>query len=131
MKKHFRTLIDPDHRFLTITLLMSAGLLLMGSQVVGITDNIPGIVMLLAGMILLYFAFLHPWKKVEYYALLIAICSGIVFLEWLGIHLLAKTGNTKYINEAVAMIVAFVICMPGILAGMIGAIICSFRRKSS
>jgi hypothetical protein len=37
--------------------------------------------------------------------------------------------KTEYINEGIAMSLAFFICVPGILVGIIGAIICSFRKK--
>jgi hypothetical protein len=129
MKKHFRSLFDPDHLRLTISLFTAAVLLMIVSQIVGITDNLPGITILLTGIILLYFSILHPWRKVEYYAILIGACVGILILEWLGIHLLVRMKLEKYVSEAIGMIVAFFICLPGIVAGIIGTLICAFRKK--
>jgi len=54
---------------------------------------------------------------------------GILLLEWLGIYILAKMHLDKYLSEGIAMGVAFLICVPGILVGIIGAIICGVRKK--
>jgi hypothetical protein len=35
----------------------------------------------------------------------------------------------KYLSEGIAMGVAFLICVPGILVGLIGALICAVRKK--
>lgn len=129
MKKHFISLFDTAHIKRTIFFFAIAVLLIIASQLVGITDNLPGIAMLLSGVILLFFAVLHPWRKWGNYAILIAICVGILVLEWLGIHILAKLNKTEYISEAIGMIVAFLICLPGILVGIIGAIICAVRKE--
>ena len=129
MKKHFQSLFDPEHLRLTMFLFAAAVLLMIVSQIVGITDNLPGIAILLAGIILLYFSILHPWRKLEYYAILIGVCVGILLLEWLGIHLLVRLHMEKYVSEAIGMIVAFFLCLPGIVTGIIGTLICAFRKK--
>jgi hypothetical protein len=129
MKKHFQSLFDPENLRLTISLFTAAVLLMIASQIVGITDNLPGIAILLTGIILLYFSVLHPWRKVEYYAILIGVCVGILLLEWIGIHLFVRLHLEKYLSEAVAMIIAFFICLPGIVAGIIGTLIWTFRKK--
>jgi hypothetical protein len=129
MNKHIQSLFDNQHIRLTVTLFAAAVFLMVGSQIVGITDNLPGIAMLFAGIILLYFSFLHPWRKIEYYAILIGVCVGILLLEWLGIHLLIRLNKTKYLSEGIAMVLAFFICMPGIITGIIGTLICTFIKK--
>jgi len=129
MKKHFLSLFDPEHLRLTLSLFSAAILLMIVSQIMGINDNLPGIAMLLAGIILLYFSVLHPWRKLEYWAILIGVCVGILLLEWLGIHLLVRLKFEKYVSEAIGMIVAFFICLPGIVTGIIGTLICAFRKK--
>jgi hypothetical protein len=87
------------------------------------------IAMLLTGIVLLFFAVLHPWGKAGNYGILAMLCIGILLLEWLGIHILAKMHLDKYLSEGIAMGVAFLICVPGILVGIIGAIICGVRKK--
>jgi hypothetical protein len=87
------------------------------------------IAMLLTGIVILFFAVLHPWEKAVNYGILVGVCVGILLLEWLGITILAKMHLDKYLSEGIAMGVAFLICVPGILVGIIGAIICGVRKK--
>ena len=80
-------------------------------------------------LVILFFAVLHPWEKAGNYGILAVVCIGVLLLEWLGIHILAAMDLNDYINEGIAMGVAFLICVPGILVGIIGAIICAIRKK--
>jgi hypothetical protein len=129
MKKHLLSLFEPEHRRLTISFFTVAILLIIGSVIVGIADNLPGIAMLLVGMILLFFAILHPWRKVENYAILIGICFGIIAVTFLGIYILSLLHKTQYISEGVVMTIIFLFCVPGILTGIFGAIFWSLRKK--
>jgi hypothetical protein len=129
MKKHILSLFDPAHRWWTLSLFLASVLLILAANFVGINDNLPGIVILYSGIIFLFFTLLHPWTKWKNYAILIAICIGIMFLEWLGIHILDSLNKTEHISEAVTMIIAFFICLPGIMAGIIGIIICTVIKK--
>jgi hypothetical protein len=131
MKKYFQKLIGPEHKMRTISLSSSAIVFILGARIVGINDNLPGITMLVTGIVLLYFSILHPWRKAENFAILIAVCVAVLILEWLGIHLFVKLKWEKYLNEAVALILAFFICLPGVLAGLIGVFICVFRKQRS
>jgi hypothetical protein len=87
------------------------------------------IAMLLTGIVFLYFSVLHPWEKAGNYGILTIVCIGILLLELLGITILSKMHKTEYINEGIAMGLAFFICVPGILVGIIGSIICAVRKK--
>jgi hypothetical protein len=129
MKKHFVSLFNSAHLKWTIALFVSAALFIIISSLVGISDNLPMIALLLTGIILLFFAVLHPWEKAVNYGILVGLCVGILILEWLGISILAKMHLDKYLSEGIAMGVAFFICVPGILVGIIGAIICAVRKK--
>lgn len=129
MKKHILSLFDPAHRWWTLSLFIASVLLIIAANFVGINDNLPGIVILYGGIIFLFFTLLHPWRKWGNYAILIAICIGIMVLEWIGIHILDSLNKTEYISEAIIMIIAFFICLPGIMVGIIGIIICAFRKK--
>lgn len=129
MKKHLISLFDPAHLKWTIILFGVAALFIIISSMVGIGDNLPMIAMFLAGIILLFFSVLHPWKRANNYLILIGICVGILLLEWFGISILAKMHLDKYLSEGIAMGVVFLICVPGILTGIIGAIICAVRKK--
>jgi len=47
----------------------------------------------------------------------------------LGITVLDKMDKAEYINDNIAGCIIFFICIPGIIAGIIGAIICTIRKK--
>jgi apolipoprotein N-acyltransferase len=129
MKNHFISLFAVDHRRETIILFVIAALFIIISSLVGISDNLPMIAMLLTGIILLFFTVLHPWERAGNYGILAGVCIGILLLEWFGIHILDRMQKTEYISEGIAMGVAFLFCLPGILVGIIGAIICAVRKK--
>jgi hypothetical protein len=71
----------------------------------------------------------HPWKKASTYLILIGVCVGILLLVLLGITILDKMNKGEYINDNIAQGIVFFICIPGILVGIIGAIICAVRKK--
>ena len=71
----------------------------------------------------------HLWGKTRTYLILIAACIGILLVELLVITILDKMNMGKYVNDTIAESVAFFICLPGIIVGITGAIICSFRKK--
>jgi hypothetical protein len=129
MKTHLVSLFNPIYRMWTISLFAAALLLITGSQIVGTTDNLPGIAMLFSGVIFLFFSLLHPWRKARSYGILAGICVGIIILEYLGILLLSVLHKEQYISEGIAMITAFLFCLPGIIVSIIGSIICSLRQE--
>jgi hypothetical protein len=129
MKKHFLSLFDPAHRWYTISFFVASIMLIFAAQAVGITDNLPGIVLLLAGMILIFFALIHPWRDPRNYGILVGVCFGLILLTFLVIYILAALHMDKYISEGIVMGFIGLICIPGILSGIIGAIIWSIRKK--
>ena len=128
MRKHFISLFDDTHIKRTIYLFIIAALSIITSLLGGIDKALPMIV-LLFGIILLFFAVVHPWEKAANYGILIMVCIGILLLEWLGITILDKMNKGAYINDSIAEGVVIFICLPGILVGIIGAIICTVRKN--
>ena len=129
MKKYVLSLLDPAHRWYTISFFLASVLLIIASQVVGITDNLPGIAMLLGGMVLLFFALLNPLRKSQNYGILAGVCAGLILLTFLTIHFLSALHKDEYISEAVVMGFIGLICVPGIMAGILGAIYWAARKK--
>ena len=70
----------------------------------------------------------HLWQKTSTYLILIGVCVAILLLEVLVITILDKMGKGETINDTIAESVAFFICVPGIIVGIIGAIICAVRK---
>jgi hypothetical protein len=71
----------------------------------------------------------YLWKNTNTYLILIGICIGILLLEWLGITALDKMGKGEFVNDNIAEGILLIICIPGIIVGIIGAIICAVRKK--
>ena len=129
MKKHVLSLFDPAHRWWTISFSLAFVLLIIASQIVGTTDNLPGIAMLLGGMICLFFTLLHPWRKSKNYGILAGVLAGLILLTFLAIYILSSVHKTEYISEAIVMGFIGLICFPGIVVGIIGTIFWSNRGK--
>lgn len=129
MKQHFLLLFDSTYRWTTLSLFLAAVLLIIASQIVGTTDNLPGLIMLFFGMISFFLTFLHPWRKSGNYAILAGIFLGIIVLMFGIIYLLDILNKTEYISEGVVMILFFLICIPGIVVGIFGTIFFAVRNK--
>lgn len=129
MKKHFQSLFSSLNWKKTISLAVASVLMIVASQIIGTTDNLPGIALLLGGMVSLFFAMVHPWKKSTNYGILAAVCLGLILLTFLMLYVLMLLKQTKYISEGVVMIFIGLICLPGIITGIIGTIYWGSRKK--
>jgi hypothetical protein len=109
MIKHIISLFKPDKIKKTVILFATSALLITVSLIVGTSDNIPMITMLLAGIIFLFFSVLHPWEKAASFAVLTVVCFVILALDFMW----------PFINEDVAMTAEFG-CLAGIMTGIIG-----------
>ena len=69
------------------------------------------------------------WNKTSTYFFLIGICVLILLTEWIVISVLDTMHKGDYVNDDIAESVIFFVCIPGILAGIIGAIIITVRKK--
>ena len=96
---------------------------------VGTTDNIPGLLLLLGGLVSLFFAFLHPWRISTNFAKLAGVSFGLILLTFLGIFILSSLHKTEYLSEGVVMGFIGLICLPGIVVGVAGAIFWAIRKK--
>ncbi len=130
MKKHFISLCDSAHLWWTISLFVLAVVLIIIASVIGIADNLPGIILMYGGIIALFFAFLHPLKKAMNYIILIVVCIGIFLLGLLMVTIIDKMDKSQNINvDGIVEGIALLVCIPGIFVGIIGAIICAIRKK--
>jgi len=129
MKKHFQSLIDKSHRWYTLSFFLAAIFLVIGSQVVGTTDNIPGLALLLGGMVALNFALTNPWRNSTNFAIMAGVCLGLIALTFLVIYILSLLHKTQYLSEGIVMGFTGLICLPGIVAGAAGAIFRATRGK--
>jgi len=69
------------------------------------------------------------WNRTSTYLFLIGVCVAILLIEWLVISILDAMHMGEYVNDDIAEGVIFFVCIPGILVGIIGAIIITVRKK--
>ncbi|MCX6285227.1 MAG: hypothetical protein NTW31_13450 [Bacteroidetes bacterium] len=129
MKKHFLSLLDPAHRWITLSFFLAAVILVIASQVIGTTDNLPGLAALLGGMVVFCFALTNPWRNPTTYAIMAGVCLGLIALTFLAIYILSSLHKTQYLSEGMVMGFIGLICLPGIVAGILGAIIWAIRKR--
>ena len=71
----------------------------------------------------------HLLGKTSTYLVLIGVSIGILLLELLVITILDKMNKGESINDNITEGILFFVCFPGILTGIIGAIICAVRKR--
>ena len=120
MKRHFLSLLNPRHRWLTISFSLASVLLFIACalKVRGIVPN-PTQTFLVGGMVFLFFALLHPWREYKYYFILAGVCAGILILQFVLLE--------KDIGNFLAIILIAFICVSGIVVGILGSIFCAIR----
>jgi hypothetical protein len=122
MKNHFSSLFEPSHRQQTILYFIISVVLIVASEIAGLTDNLIGIAALLTGVCFLFYTLLHTWKRGRSYAIMAWIFAGIILLTLAVIYLLSILGYEQYLSRGVVMFIMFLICLPGIIVGILGAI---------
>ena len=72
----------PRNRIKTLVLLVVCGLSAIASVVVGIDDNLPGVLLALLGAIAFVLAFAHPWRITRkfMFLLLASVLGSVLFI---------------------------------------------------
>jgi uncharacterized membrane protein len=124
----------------TLVLLAVCGLSATAAVMVGIDDNLPGILLALLAAIAFVLAFAHPWRTVrKFMILLLASVLGFVLFVILNIisdtitqnpaaSLAVKTLLQSSFMEALNLIIAM-ICPAAFLVGAIGSIVMFIRSR--
>ncbi|MEN8125377.1 MAG: hypothetical protein ABFR32_09615 [Bacteroidota bacterium] len=74
MKNHFKNLIDnKEQRTISLSLITLGIILIIIAFIVGISDNLPGISLLMFGVGSILFAFIHTWKKPKKFLILLLV----------------------------------------------------------
>ncbi len=122
LKEHFISLFDTSNRSKTLWYFLFGVVLIVASQLIGTNHNLIGIAARITGVCSLFFTLLHPWKKGRNYAVMAWIFAGAIALMFITIYILSVTGHEKYIDKGWIMFIIFLICLPGIVVGILGAI---------
>lgn len=129
MKKHFLRLFEPANRRLTVSFSIAGLVFIITAVIIGIADNIPGIVLLYAGLFCLFLAVTHIWKQVKSFGTLAAVCASILAVMVAAISLLSSLNLIPLHNPptqidellgAFVFMLILLVCVPGIIVGIAG-----------
>jgi len=123
LKQHFNSLFELPHRTLTLRYFVMSVVLILASQIAGLKDNLLGITAMVTGVCSLFYTLVHPWKGARNYTIMAWICGGILALTFAVVCSLSWLGFDKYLSGSVTMYILFVVCLSGIIVGILGAVL--------
>jgi hypothetical protein len=133
------SLATPQNRRITLLLTMTAGILVLAALLVGVSDNPPGIVLVLLAAMALVAAAVHPWRAPKpFVVLLVTSILGFVVLVVLhnlldGVAGLMSDGNVlRFLVQGVgvaAFLLAILVLPAAVLVGAGGAIVMFLRGR--
>jgi len=95
-------------------------------------------VMFICGIVFLYLILIHPWRRSKNYLYLSSVSLGI-FLLFLIIAFIVSNINfsselprprkIEVITGGLYTVIALCICVPGIIIGFLGPIICGYSES--
>jgi hypothetical protein len=103
----------------TLLLLATCGVLAAGAGVVGVSDNLPGLLLALVSAIALVLAFVHPWRTSRRFLLLVG-ASVVVFVASTVLSNVLGDGSAA---GGVFFFIAIWLCPAALLVGIIGAVV--------
>ena len=135
---HLTLPFKEPYRTNTIRLLAISVILLILSLIIGISDNLPGIIVCYSGMIVFVLTFTHHWRNAKPYLLLL-ISSLIGFLAFAVLHnvfygIQKAAGDIFIITplleilHVVFFLLALFLFPPGVLVGLMGSIILIIKK---
>ena len=96
------------------------------AAIIGIADNLPGILLCYAGIISIVYAFIHHWKKRKNYVTLL-VASVIGFIVFAILHNVMEAVGVEIIGAGFFLIAMFV-CPVTFLIGLAGTLITGSRK---
>ena len=125
-------------RWPTLGLLVIGCAFLAAGLVVGINDNPPGIVLVYLAVSAWISAFVHRWRRVKSFLILL-VASLVGFLVFAVLHNLFY-GLAEMASDIVGLVqvlqflhvvfflVALLVCPPGVLIGAVGSVVLALLR---
>ena len=135
----FEAFSTPPSRRRTLLLLAVCGVLAAAAGAVGIDDNLPGVSLAYLSATALVLAFVHPWRTSRQFRRLV-YASGLGFvafavlsnvLEGVAWKVGGQSPFEGLLNGAGAVffVIATLLCPPGFVVGVIGAVVTSRRER--
>lgn len=134
-------LSTPSNRNRTIILFAICSVLAVAAATVGISDNPPGLLLMFLSASAFIVAFVHPWRASKHFQRLI-YASGLGFIVFAVLHnvfegVASKAGVSGLVHDLLSgagvafFLIAILLCPPGLLVGVVGAIVMSRRGRHS
>jgi len=128
-----------NNRKLTFIFFIIGCLLLVMAYIIGIADNLPGILLLYLGTIALILSFVHSWRKPRKFKILtiVSIIGIPVFIILYNLlYGLSKmsaeiTLLSSFLNllSVLSFLLAIIVCPAGLLIGLVGAVIIKSKNN--
>jgi uncharacterized membrane protein YeiB len=130
----------PRNRIKTFIFLVTCGLLAIAAVVVGINDNLPGILLAYLAATAFVLAFSHPWRTARkfMFLLLASVLGFILFmiLSMISDSIVQNPASSDTlqkliespVNEALSIIFAM-LCSAAFLVGVVGAVVMFIRNR--
>jgi hypothetical protein len=131
----------PRNRSRSLILIAVCGVLAIAASVIGISDNPPGLVLAFLSASAFVLVFVHPWRTSKQFRYLIYV-SGLGFIVFAVLHnvfeaIASKLGGSGLVCGllngvgVVFFLIAILLCPPGLLVGIVGAVIMASRGRHS
>jgi hypothetical protein len=131
--------LTPRNRIRTLILLVVCSLSAIAAAVIGISDNLPGILLVFLAVTSFVLAFVHPWRTSrQFRRLLYTSALGLVVFgvlhnvfEAIGGQLTGSGFLQGLVNGAgvAFFLITILICPPGIVIGAIGALVMFIKNR--
>lgn len=129
------------HRNRTLILLAICAGLAIAAAALGIEDNLPGLLLAFLAANAFILAFVHPWKTSKKFRNL-AIASALVLIVFTVLQIVldlafSKPGGADLATGLLDIVVnafyiaVILLCLAGLLVGVIGAVVMVFRQRHS
>jgi uncharacterized membrane protein (UPF0136 family) len=130
----------PHNRKMTLILLAICGLLAIAARIVGINDNLPGILLAFLAATAFVLAFVHPWQTARKFIFLI-LASILGFALFVILNIIIDTAAQNPANagalqdllqspaiDAFSIIIAM-ICPAAFIVGAVGSVVMFIRNR--
>jgi uncharacterized membrane protein (UPF0136 family) len=130
----------PHNRKMTLILLAICGLLAIAARVVGINDNLPGILLAFLAATAFVLAFVHPWRTARKFIFLL-LASILGFALFVILNIIIDTAAQNPANagalqdllqspaiDAFSIIIAM-ICPAAFIVGAVGSVVMFIRNR--
>jgi uncharacterized membrane protein (UPF0136 family) len=130
----------PHNRKMTLILLAICGLLAIAARIVGINDNLPGILLAFLAATAFVLAFVHPWRTARKFIFLL-LASILGFALFVILNIIIDTAAQNPANagalqdllqspaiDAFSIIIAM-ICPAAFIVGAVGSVVMFIRNR--